>query len=94
MELCLCFSEGEEILKSRVLLLQLMQNCFPMLPNPLEVRGQGGSTKPNEGVAGGTSGSGCAEPESVSLRAVTELYTHLCHSKSLPVLMDFNIKMV
>lgn len=92
--LCLCFSEGEEILKSRVLLLQLMQNCFPMLPNPLEVRGQGGSTKPNQGAAGGASGSSCAEPESDSLRAVSELYTHLCHSKRLPGLMDLDIKMV
>lgn len=91
MELCLCFSEGEEILKSRVLLLQLMQNCFPMLPNPLEVRGQGGSTKPNEGAAGGTSGSSCAGPESDSLRAVSELYIHLCHSKSLPGFLHFGI---
>lgn len=71
--------EGEEILKSRVLLLQLMQNCFPMLPNPLEVRGQGRSTKPNEGAAACTSGSSCAEPVSDSLHAVSELYTHLCH---------------
>lgn len=93
-ELCLCFSEGEEILKSRVLLLQLMQNCFPMLPNPLEVRGHVGSTKSNEGAAGGTSSSSCIEPESDSLRAVSELYTHLCQSKSLLGLMDFDIKMV
>lgn len=94
MELCLCFSEGEEILKSRVLLLQLMQNCFPMLPNPLEVRGQGGSTKPNEGAAACASGSSCAEPVSDSLHAVSELYTHLCHSKSSPGFMHFGMKMV
>lgn len=91
MELCLCFSEGEEILKSRVLLLQLMQNCFPMLPNPLEVRGQGGSIKPNEDGAACASGSSCAEPESDSMRAVSELYTHLCHSKSSPGFMHFGM---
>lgn len=94
MKLCLCFSEGEEILKSRVLLLQLMQNCFPMLPNPLEVHAQGGSTKPNEAAAGGKSGSSCAEPMSNSLRAVSELYSHLCHSKSLQGFMDFGIKII
>uniref|UniRef100_A0A8C4EGY5 Zinc finger, ZZ-type with EF hand domain 1 n=1 Tax=Dicentrarchus labrax TaxID=13489 RepID=A0A8C4EGY5_DICLA len=48
----------------RVLLLQLMQNCFPMLPNPLDPRG------PEES-------KGSAEP--LSVRAVWELYTHLCH---------------
>uniref|UniRef100_A0A665UY28 Zinc finger, ZZ-type with EF hand domain 1 n=1 Tax=Echeneis naucrates TaxID=173247 RepID=A0A665UY28_ECHNA len=52
---------GEEVLKSRVLLLQLMQNCFPMLPNPLESQ----------------------EPLNGSVRAVWELYSHLCHSKNL-----------
>uniref|UniRef100_A0A3Q2PLQ1 Zinc finger ZZ-type and EF-hand domain containing 1 n=1 Tax=Fundulus heteroclitus TaxID=8078 RepID=A0A3Q2PLQ1_FUNHE len=37
--------EEEEVLKSRVLLLQLMQNCFPMLPNPVEpVDGPEGET--------------------------------------------------
>uniref|UniRef100_A0A671TY76 Zinc finger ZZ-type and EF-hand domain containing 1 n=1 Tax=Sparus aurata TaxID=8175 RepID=A0A671TY76_SPAAU len=53
--------EGEEVLKSRVLLLQLMQNCFPMLPNPLD-----------------------AEPPSASVKAVLELYTHLCHIVDSP----------
>uniref|UniRef100_A0A7N8X3D4 Zinc finger, ZZ-type with EF hand domain 1 n=1 Tax=Mastacembelus armatus TaxID=205130 RepID=A0A7N8X3D4_9TELE len=41
----------------RVLLLQLMQNCFPMLPNPMDSE----------------------EPLNDSVRAVWELYTHLCH---------------
>lgn len=101
--LCLRLSEGEEVLKSRVLLLQLMQNCFPMLPNPLEVRGQEGSKKPNEGAAACTSTSSCAEPLSDSLRAVSELYTHLCQSKSLPASftpfgkendMDYNFNLI
>lgn len=70
-----------------------MQNCFPMLPNPLDIRGQGGSTKPNEGAAGATPGSSCAEPEADSLRAVSELYAYLCHSKSLPHFMHITVKM-
>ncbi|XP_042373025.1 zinc finger ZZ-type and EF-hand domain-containing protein 1-like, partial [Plectropomus leopardus] len=69
--------EGEEVLKSRVLLLQLMQNCFPMLPNPLEPRGPGESRGPEDGA--GPSTSSAAESQSDSVRAVGELYTHLCH---------------
>ncbi|XP_070699308.1 zinc finger ZZ-type and EF-hand domain-containing protein 1 [Pempheris klunzingeri] len=67
--------EGEEVLKSRVLVLQLMQNCFPMLPNPLEPGG------PDEGATAAAcpSTSSSAEPVSDSVKAVRELYTHLCH---------------
>uniref|UniRef100_A0A4W6EG63 Zinc finger ZZ-type and EF-hand domain containing 1 n=1 Tax=Lates calcarifer TaxID=8187 RepID=A0A4W6EG63_LATCA len=43
--------DGEEVLKSRVLLLQLMQNCFPMLPNPLDSQGPEESRAPSEGAA-------------------------------------------
>ncbi|XP_037604107.1 zinc finger ZZ-type and EF-hand domain-containing protein 1 isoform X4 [Sebastes umbrosus] len=73
--------DGEEVLKSRVLLLQLMQNCFPMLPNPLEPRGPEESKGPDEGAAAAAcpSTSSSAEPLSDSVRAVNELYTHLCH---------------
>ncbi|XP_031166866.2 zinc finger ZZ-type and EF-hand domain-containing protein 1 [Sander lucioperca] len=73
--------EGEEVLKSRVLLLQLMQNCFPMLPNPLEPRGPEESRGPDEGATAAAcpSPSSSAEPLSDSVRAVCELYTHLCH---------------
>lgn len=71
-----------------------MQNCFPMLPNPIEVQGQGSSTKPDKGAAGGTSGSSCEEPVSNSLRAVSELYAHLCQSKSLQCFIDFVMKTV
>ncbi|XP_041864265.1 zinc finger ZZ-type and EF-hand domain-containing protein 1 [Melanotaenia boesemani] len=73
--------EGEEVLKSRVLLLQLMQNCFPMLPNPLEPR----STEENKGLEDGASASAgpstpsTGEPLGDSARAVSELYAHLCH---------------
>ncbi|XP_010745158.2 zinc finger ZZ-type and EF-hand domain-containing protein 1 isoform X1 [Larimichthys crocea] len=73
--------EREEVLKSRVLLLQLMQNCFPMLPNPLEPQASEESKGKDE-AAGATalpSTSSSAEPLSDSARAVWELYTHLCH---------------
>uniref|UniRef100_A0A671TYH1 Zinc finger ZZ-type and EF-hand domain containing 1 n=1 Tax=Sparus aurata TaxID=8175 RepID=A0A671TYH1_SPAAU len=72
--------EGEEVLKSRVLLLQLMQNCFPMLPNPLEPRGS------DEGATAAAcpSTSSSAEPPSASVKAVLELYTHLCHIVDSP----------
>ncbi|XP_053187523.1 zinc finger ZZ-type and EF-hand domain-containing protein 1 isoform X2 [Scomber japonicus] len=77
--------EGEDVLKSRVLLLQLMQNCFPMLPNPLETGGAEESKGPNEGAEAAAAAAACpstsssAEPVNESVRAVWELYTHLCH---------------
>ncbi|XP_041807765.1 zinc finger ZZ-type and EF-hand domain-containing protein 1 [Chelmon rostratus] len=72
--------EGEEVLKSRVLLLQLMQNCFSMLPNPLGAKGQGESRGPQEEATAAAcpSTSSDAEPLPDSVRAVWELYTHLC----------------
>lgn len=73
-------------MKSRVHLLQLLQNCYPMLPNPVEPRDSEASAGPAEGVtaaAAGPSTSSSAEPLSDSVRAVWELYTHLCHSKNL-----------
>nr|XP_019941221.1 PREDICTED: zinc finger ZZ-type and EF-hand domain-containing protein 1 isoform X3 [Paralichthys olivaceus] len=72
--------EGEEVLKSRVLLLQLMQNCFPMLPNPVESQGPEESRVRDEGAAAaaGPSTSSSGEPLNDSVRAVWELYTHLC----------------
>uniref|UniRef100_A0A665UYM5 Zinc finger, ZZ-type with EF hand domain 1 n=1 Tax=Echeneis naucrates TaxID=173247 RepID=A0A665UYM5_ECHNA len=72
---------GEEVLKSRVLLLQLMQNCFPMLPNPLESQGP----EENKGTDDGPAAAACqstfnsGEPLNGSVRAVWELYSHLCH---------------
>ncbi|XP_062414058.1 zinc finger ZZ-type and EF-hand domain-containing protein 1 isoform X3 [Pungitius pungitius] len=72
--------DGEEVLKSRVLLLQLMQNCFPTLPNPLEPRGPEDSKGPDEGAtaAASSSMSSTSEPVPESVRAVSELYAHLC----------------
>lgn len=70
--------EGEEVLKSRVLLLQLMQNCFPMLPNPLEPRGPEDSKGSDEGAMAATSPSTSSNAVD-AVRAVGELYTHLCH---------------
>lgn len=70
------------MLKSRVLLLQLMQNCFPMLPNPLESRGLEESQGPNGSTPSASpSTSSSGEPQDDSVTAVWELYTHLCHSK-------------
>lgn len=73
------------MLKSRVLLLQLMQNCFPMLPNPLEPQGPEDSREPDEGATAAVcpSTSSSEEPLSDAVKAVGELYTHLCHSKNL-----------
>jgi len=74
------------VLKSRVLLLQLMQNCFPMLPNPLEPRDTEESTGLEEGssAVAGPSTSSSGEPLGDSRKAVSDLYTHLCHRKNLP----------
>ncbi|XP_023145659.2 zinc finger ZZ-type and EF-hand domain-containing protein 1 [Amphiprion ocellaris] len=73
--------EGEEVLKSRVLLLQLMQNCFSMLPNPLEPRNPDESRGSDEGstAAACASTSSSGEPLNDSMRAVCDLYIHLCH---------------
>lgn len=81
------------MLKSRVLLLQLMQNCFPMLPNPLEPQASEESKGKDE-AAGATalpSTSSSAEPLSDSARAVWELYTHLCHSKNLSAVTQLGV---
>uniref|UniRef100_A0A4W6ECV5 Zinc finger ZZ-type and EF-hand domain containing 1 n=1 Tax=Lates calcarifer TaxID=8187 RepID=A0A4W6ECV5_LATCA len=72
--------DGEEVLKSRVLLLQLMQNCFPMLPNPLDSQGPEESRAPSEGAAAACpSTSSSEEPVNESVKAVRELSTHLYH---------------
>ncbi|KAM9728084.1 zinc finger ZZ-type and EF-hand domain-containing protein 1 [Menidia menidia] len=73
--------DGEEVLKSRVLLLQLMQNCFPMLPNPLEPQETEEAKGPIEGASAeaGPSTSSSEEPLGDSTKAVSELYCHLCH---------------
>ncbi|XP_036379295.1 zinc finger ZZ-type and EF-hand domain-containing protein 1 isoform X2 [Megalops cyprinoides] len=56
-------SEGEEAVKTRILLLQLLQNCFPVLPSPAE-----------SSRAEGACGSVDCDPA----EAVWELYSHLC----------------
>ncbi|KAG7515736.1 zinc finger ZZ-type and EF-hand domain-containing protein 1 [Solea senegalensis] len=80
--------EGEEVLKSRVLLLQLMENCFPVLPNPLEYEGAQESRVPDaEGAAAAAcpSTSSSEEPLNDSVKAVCEFYTHLCQIVDDPV---------
>ncbi|CAL8364108.1 unnamed protein product [Lota lota] len=84
--------EGEEVLKSRVLLLQLLQNCFPMLqrgPSEGLCPGEGGGPEEEEEKdeerreeAGCSSSSGTnADPPH---GAVLELYTHLCQVVDRP----------
>ncbi|XP_061904470.1 zinc finger ZZ-type and EF-hand domain-containing protein 1 isoform X2 [Entelurus aequoreus] len=64
--------EGEEVLRSRIHLLQLLQNCFPMLPN----------THDSTTEAAPTSSS--VEPVDDSTRADQQLYSHLCYMVNEP----------
>ncbi|KAJ8343042.1 hypothetical protein SKAU_G00329700 [Synaphobranchus kaupii] len=57
-------SEGEEPVKARILLLQLLQNCFPVLPSPAESQ---------------RAEAASCSAESDPAEAVWELYSHLCH---------------
>uniref|UniRef100_A0A3P8VT83 Zinc finger ZZ-type and EF-hand domain containing 1 n=1 Tax=Cynoglossus semilaevis TaxID=244447 RepID=A0A3P8VT83_CYNSE len=72
--------DGEEMLKSRILLLQLMQNCFPVLHNLLESKGLDESSEPDDRGPAATcpSTSSSEEPTKDFARAVSELYSHLC----------------
>uniref|UniRef100_A0A8C5GIX1 Zinc finger, ZZ-type with EF hand domain 1 n=1 Tax=Gouania willdenowi TaxID=441366 RepID=A0A8C5GIX1_GOUWI len=74
--------DDEEMVKSRILLLQIMQNCFSLLPNPTEPRSSDGSKGPEEGAtaeaAPTPSTSSSAEPLNDSLKAVPQFYSHLC----------------
>ena len=91
-------------MKSRVLLLQLLQNCFLVLPSPLESRGlgEGLGEGPGEGqgpevglavaaAAACPSTSSSSEPD--SSRAVWELYTHLCSSKRLSLSLSLSLSL-
>ncbi|XP_077096835.1 zinc finger ZZ-type and EF-hand domain-containing protein 1 isoform X2 [Siphateles boraxobius] len=62
--------EGEEAVKTRVLLLQLLQNCFPMLPSLTE-------SQPTD-VTASASASPSASADVDPAVAVGELYSHLC----------------
>ncbi|XP_034034875.1 zinc finger ZZ-type and EF-hand domain-containing protein 1 [Thalassophryne amazonica] len=76
--------EGEEVMKSRVLLLQLLQNCFPMLPNPL------GPPSPERRGAAENAAAACPstfsgdEAQTDPAQAVWDLYAHLCHIVDSP----------
>ncbi|XP_035382867.1 zinc finger ZZ-type and EF-hand domain-containing protein 1 isoform X1 [Electrophorus electricus] len=67
---------GEEALKARVLLLRLLQNCFPALPALPESRDPLESTdsSPLPSTSAGTTVSGDVDPAD----AVGDLYSHLC----------------
>nr|XP_055055394.1 zinc finger ZZ-type and EF-hand domain-containing protein 1 isoform X3 [Misgurnus anguillicaudatus] len=60
--------EGEEAVKTRVLLLQLFQNCFPMMPNLTEAQLSDTTA----------SASPSASTDVSPAEAVGELYEHLC----------------
>ncbi|CAL8266701.1 unnamed protein product [Merluccius merluccius] len=86
--------EGEEVLKSRVLLLQLLQNCFPMLPSgpakghcPDEGGGPEEEKEEEEeeerGAEAGCSSSSGAHADPPH-GAVWELYNHLCQVVDRP----------
>ncbi|XP_051981297.1 zinc finger ZZ-type and EF-hand domain-containing protein 1-like isoform X2 [Xyrauchen texanus] len=62
--------EGEEAVKTRVLLLQLLQNCFPMLPSLTE-------SQPSD-VTASSSASASASTHVDPAEAVGELYCYLC----------------
>ncbi|XP_056313919.1 zinc finger ZZ-type and EF-hand domain-containing protein 1 [Danio aesculapii] len=62
--------EGEEAIKTRVLLLQLLQNCFPMLPSLTESQPSDLSAS----ALASASGSSDIDPA----EAVGELCRHLC----------------
>lgn len=62
-----------------------MQNCFPVLHNLLESKGLDESSEPDDRGPAATcpSTSSSEEPTKDFARAVSELYSHLCQSKSL-----------
>uniref|UniRef100_A0A671K948 Zinc finger ZZ-type and EF-hand domain-containing protein 1-like n=1 Tax=Sinocyclocheilus anshuiensis TaxID=1608454 RepID=A0A671K948_9TELE len=66
------FSEGEEAIKTRVLLLQLLQNCFPMLSSLTE--SQSSDITASASASAAPSASTDVDPA----EAVGELYSHLC----------------
>ncbi|XP_019750672.1 zinc finger ZZ-type and EF-hand domain-containing protein 1 [Hippocampus comes] len=74
--------EGEEVLKSRIHLLQLLQNCFSTLPNPLHSQSPEMSSTTVDRAPDGPSTSSSTELDSV--RAVEQLYSHLCHIVNEP----------
>uniref|UniRef100_A0A669ETS2 Zinc finger ZZ-type and EF-hand domain containing 1 n=1 Tax=Oreochromis niloticus TaxID=8128 RepID=A0A669ETS2_ORENI len=85
LSLSLFWNFYSKLREIRVLLLQLMQNCFPMLPTPLEPRGKEESKVPDEaGAAARPSMSSSKDDLSDPMRAVWELYTHLCHIVDSP----------
>lgn len=70
------FSEGEEAVKTRVLLLQLFQNCFPMLPTLTE--SQSSDITASASASASPSASTGVDPA----ETVGELYSHLCQGKT------------
>ncbi|XP_060768529.1 zinc finger ZZ-type and EF-hand domain-containing protein 1 isoform X2 [Neoarius graeffei] len=64
---------GEEAMKAQVLLLQLLQNCFPALPALPESRGSPEKTTSSSPAAGASVSTDVDPAE-----AVGELYSHLC----------------
>ncbi|TSY98080.1 Zinc finger ZZ-type and EF-hand domain-containing protein 1 [Bagarius yarrelli] len=80
--------DGEEAMKAQVLLLQLLQNCFPALPAIPESRRSPENTASTSSPSSSSSSSvSSSSAASVSTdvdpaEAVGELYSHLCQSMS------------
>ncbi|KAM6970616.1 zinc finger ZZ-type and EF-hand domain-containing protein 1 [Aplochiton taeniatus] len=74
--------DGEEVKKCRVLLLQLLQNCFSVLPSPTEASSPEEEQPATAPAAAAAAAEACSPPassaEQDAARAVWELYTHLC----------------
>ncbi|KAJ7997345.1 hypothetical protein DPEC_G00228020 [Dallia pectoralis] len=64
--------EGKEVMKCRVLVLQLLQNCFSVLPGPAE------NQVGDEVQSASCSASPSTSEEPECARAVWDLYSHLC----------------
>ncbi|XP_066513503.1 zinc finger ZZ-type and EF-hand domain-containing protein 1 [Hoplias malabaricus] len=74
--------DGEDAVKTRVLLLQLLQNCFPALPALPESRGPLERMAPLPSSAAAPSASVSTDVDPVE--AVGELYSHLCQVVDSP----------
>ncbi|XP_063059602.1 zinc finger ZZ-type and EF-hand domain-containing protein 1 [Engraulis encrasicolus] len=89
--------EGEEVVKTRVLLLQLLQNCFPVLPGPSPLQSPEdtpalAATAPAAAAAAAAADAPAAASAASAMsladrehsEAVWELYTHLCQVVDSP----------
>ncbi|KAM9441391.1 zinc finger ZZ-type and EF-hand domain-containing protein 1 isoform 2-T2 [Clarias gariepinus] len=70
--------DGEEAMKAQVLLLQLLQNCFPALPALPESRGSPEKMAPSTSLSSSSSSAASVSTDVDPAEAVGELYNYLC----------------